>query len=96
MGGAGGGSGGGGGGGGGPCRLQVQGLHVNISEDDLKAVFEPFGETDFIAIEKDGAGKSMGSGYVQYRQTQHAVLAVSQLNGRGLHSSTVQLNLSRF
>jgi hypothetical protein len=24
------------------------------------------------------------------------VLAVSQLNGRGLHSSTVQLNLSRF
>ena len=28
--------GGGGGGGGGPCRLQVQGLHVNISEDDLK------------------------------------------------------------
>ena len=28
----------------GPCKLHVGGLHVDISERDFKAVFEPFGQ----------------------------------------------------
>ena len=58
-----------------------------------RAVFEPFGETDFISIEKDAAGRSAGCGYVQYRQTQHAVLAVSQLNGLELVGQALRVTM---
>ena len=45
----------------GPCKLQVHGLDVNIGETDLKAVFEPFGEPDFISIQRDSTGRSRAS-----------------------------------
>lgn len=77
----------------GPCKLHVGGLHVNIQEEDLKAVFDPFGETDFISIQRDATGTSVGVGYVQYKQTQHAMLAISQLNGLELVGRALQVSM---
>lgn len=79
----------------GPCKLHVGGLHVNISEEDLEAVFEPFGETNFITVQRDAAtGTSLGSGYVQYKQTQHALLAISQLNGLELVGQSLRVSMA--
>ena len=78
----------------GPCKLQVHGLDVNIGETDLKAVFEPFGETDFISIQRDSTGRSRGVGFVQYKQTQHAVLAISQLNGLELVGQSLKVTMA--
>ena len=78
----------------GPCKLQVHGLDVNIGESDLKAVFEPFGETDFISIQRDSTGRSKGVGFVQYKQTQHAVLAISQLNGLELVGQSLKVTMA--
>jgi RNA-binding protein 39 len=65
----------------GPCALFVAGLHEGLAEEDVKAVFEPFGALDAIEISRDGNGQSNGHGIVQYREWSHAMLAVSQLNG---------------
>ena len=39
---------------------------VHVQENDLRKIFEPFGELDFIQLAKDGSGNSQGYGYVQY------------------------------
>lgn len=51
----------------GPTRLYVGSLHFNITEDDLKSVFAPFGEIEFINLHMDPeTNRSKGFGFVQY------------------------------
>ena len=34
-------------------------------EQDLKQIFEPFGPVDFVTMQKDATGRSLGQAYVQ-------------------------------
>ena len=81
------------GGGAGPCKLRVGGLHLALSEDDIKAVFEPFGQLDFISMLKEDDGK-YASAFVQFRQTSHAMLALSQLNGLELVGIPIRVSIA--
>lgn len=47
-------------------RLYVGNIHFNVTEQDLQAVFEPFGELEFVQLQKDDQGRSRGYGFVQY------------------------------
>lgn len=47
-------------------RLYVGNIHFSITENDLQNVFEPFGELEFVQLQKDEAGRSRGYGFVQY------------------------------
>lgn len=47
-------------------RLYVGNIHFNVTEQDLQAVFEPFGELEFVQLQKDDTGRSRGYGFVQY------------------------------
>jgi RNA-binding protein 23/39 len=47
-------------------RLYVGNIHFNVTEQDLQAVFEPFGELEFVQLQKDDSGRSRGYGFVQY------------------------------
>lgn len=47
-------------------RLYVGNIHFSITESDLQNVFEPFGELDFVQLQKDEQGRSKGYGFVQY------------------------------
>lgn len=47
-------------------RLYVGNIHFNVTEEDLQAVFEPFGELEFVQLQKDDGGRSRGYGFVQY------------------------------
>jgi len=81
----------------GPCKLRVGGLHLGLSEDDVKAVFEPFGELDFISMIKDddpGAAGKFASAFVQFKLTQHAMLALSQLNGLELVGIPIRVSIA--
>ena len=41
-------------------------LHFGITESDLQNVFEPFGELEFVQLQKEEQGRSRGYGFVQY------------------------------
>jgi len=78
----------------GPCALFVAGLHEGLAEEDVKAVFEPFGALDAIEISRDGNGQSNGHGIVRYREWAHAMLAVSQLNGLELVGQALKISVA--
>lgn len=46
-------------------RLYVGNIHFNITEDDLRTIFEPFGELEFVQLQKEESGRSKGYGFVQ-------------------------------
>jgi RNA-binding protein 39 len=48
------------------CRLYVGSLHFNLTESDVKQVFEPFGELEFVDLHRDPlTGRSKGFAFVQ-------------------------------
>jgi RNA-binding protein 23/39 len=46
-------------------RLYVGNIHFSITESDLQNVFEPFGELEFVQLQKEDGGRSRGYGFVQ-------------------------------
>jgi RNA-binding protein 39 len=63
-------------------KLYVGSLHQNVTEDDLRPVFEAFGELEFIDLHKDpNSGESKGFGFVQYKHEEEARAALQSLNG---------------
>lgn len=47
-------------------RLYVGNIHFSVTEDDLTTVFGPFGELEFIQLQKEEhSGRSKGYGFVQ-------------------------------
>ena len=46
-------------------RLYVGNIHFNVTESDLRAVFQAFGELEFVQLQKDENGRSRGYGFVQ-------------------------------
>jgi RNA-binding protein 39 len=46
-------------------RLYVGNIHFSITENDIQNVFEPFGELEFVQLQKDETGRSRGYGFVQ-------------------------------
>ena len=46
-------------------RLYVGNIHFSITEEDLRNVFEPFGELEFVQLQKEEQGRSKGYGFVQ-------------------------------
>ena len=63
-------------------QLYVGSLHFNLTESDIKQVFEPFGELDFVDLHKDPAtGRSKGYAFVQYKRAEDAKMALEQMEG---------------
>lgn len=49
-------------------RLYVGNIHFSVTETDLSAIFEPFGELEQVTLQKEEAangGRSKGYGFVQ-------------------------------
>ncbi|KAG8901009.1 hypothetical protein FRB99_005601, partial [Tulasnella sp. 403] len=63
-------------------QLYVGSLHFNLSESDIKQVFEPFGELEFVDLHKDPqTGRSKGYAFVQYKRAEDAKMALEQMDG---------------
>jgi len=66
----------------GPLKLYIGSLHVNITEDMLRGIFEPFGRIQTIQLVKDNdTGRSKGYGYIIYYEAEDAKKAIEHLNG---------------
>jgi hypothetical protein len=73
-------------------RLYVGSLHFNLTESDIKQVFEPFGDLEFVDLHKDPmTGRSKGYAFVQYKRGEDAKMALEQMEGFELAGRTVSV-----
>ncbi|KAI0296160.1 hypothetical protein BC826DRAFT_968133 [Russula brevipes] len=78
---------------GGAMQLYVGSLHFNLTEGDIKQVFEPFGELEFVDLHKDPVtGRSKGYAFVQYKRAEDARMALEQMDGFELAGRTLRVN----
>ncbi|ORY56916.1 uncharacterized protein BCR38DRAFT_355433 [Pseudomassariella vexata] len=74
-------------------RLYVGNIHFSITETDLQNVFEPFGELEFVQLQKDDNGRSRGYGFVQFREADQAREALEKMNGFDLAGRPIRVGL---
>lgn len=74
-------------------RLYVGNIHFSITEADLKNVFEPFGELEFVQLQKEEAGRSKGYGFVQFIDPAQAKEALEKMNGFELAGRPIRVGL---
>ena len=75
-------------------RIIVTNLSKLATEDDLKALFKPFGDVDKVDIKKLKNGMSMGYGFVNMLSHDSAELATKGLNGFELFGSALKVKYS--
>lgn len=74
-------------------RLYVGNIHFSITETDLQNVFEPFGELEFVQLQKEEQGRSRGYGFVQFRNPSQAREALEKMNGFDLAGRPIRVGL---
>ncbi|TKA73572.1 hypothetical protein B0A55_07912 [Friedmanniomyces simplex] len=74
-------------------RLYVGNIHFSITEEDLKNVFEPFGELEFVQLQKEEQGRSKGYGFVQFVDPGQAKEALEKMNGFELAGRPIRVGL---
>lgn len=75
-------------------RLYIGSIHFNLTEDDLRLVFEPFGELEFVNIQRDpDTGRSRGYGFIQYKNAADAKQALDKMNGFDLAGRPIKVGL---
>ncbi|RLN53252.1 hypothetical protein BBJ29_004444 [Phytophthora kernoviae] len=72
-------------------RIYCGNLHTNITEDDLRVVFQSFGEVLSVTINRDEMGRSKGFSFIQFSSPQEANFALSKGNGLELAGNYLRL-----
>jgi len=73
--------------------LYVGSLHFNLTESDIRQVFEPFGALEFVDLHRDPAtGRSKGYCFIQYKRPEDARMALEQMEGFELAGRTLRVN----
>ena len=76
--------------------IYVGNLSYQVSEEDLRVAFEPFGQVESVNIIKDKySGQSKGFGFVEMSSEEEARSAISELNGKELNGRTLNVNEAR-
>ncbi|GAA5907879.1 hypothetical protein JCM8208_001970 [Rhodotorula glutinis] len=94
--GSGGASGGGGGGGSAPMTggLYVGSLNFALTSDDIREVFQPFGELETVELHRDPAtGKSKGYCFVKFKEHKDAMVAIEKMNNFPLAGREIKVGL---
>ncbi|KAG5720202.1 RNA-binding protein rsd1 [Termitomyces sp. T112] len=74
-------------------QLYVGSLHFNLTESDIKQVFEPFGDLEFVDLHRDPmTGRSKGYAFVQYKRVEDARMALEQMEGFELAGRQLRVN----
>src|SRR5579864_202102 len=74
----------------------VGNLSFNTNEDELRTLFEPFGQVDRVSIMKDrDTGRSRGFGFVEMASNEDGDKAITALNGSSVGGRTINVNEAR-
>lgn len=76
--------------------IYVGNLSYQLTEDDLKAAFEAYGEVESSRIITDrNSGRSKGFGFVDMPDREQALAAIEGLNETELGERTITVNEAR-
>jgi RNA recognition motif-containing protein len=76
--------------------IYVGNLSFDVSEENLRQVFEPFGQVSSITIIKDKySGQSRGFGFVEMPDRAQAQAAIEGLNGKEVSGRQMTVNEAR-
>ena len=76
--------------------IYVANLSNEISEDDLREAFKPFGQVDSASIIKDKyTGNTKGFAFVEMSSKEEGQAAIDALNGKELKGKTLTVNEAR-
>jgi len=74
----------------------VGNLSFNTSEDELRQMFEAFGQVDRVSIMTDrDTGRSRGFGFVEMASNEDGEKAITALNGSQAGGRTLNVNEAR-
>lgn len=77
-------------------KLFVGNFSFNTTEDDLRALFQPYGNIDSVAVVTDrDTGRSRGFGFVEMPDRSQAEKAIEALNGKQVGGRTLNINEAR-
>jgi len=73
--------------------IYVGNLAEDVTEDDLRGVFEGFGQVQTVNIIKDRfSGESKGFGFVEMPSSDEAKAAIEEANGTELKGKALKVN----
>ncbi len=76
--------------------IYVGNLSQEVTEEDLRLAFEPFGQVESAAIIKDKySGQSKGFGFVEMASKAEGQSAIDGLNGKELKGRALNVNEAR-
>ena len=76
--------------------MYISNLGFHISNDDLKKLFEEFGQVSSAKVITDReSGKSRGFGFVEMESTADAKQAMDKLNGKEIEGRTISVTVAR-
>jgi len=74
----------------------VGNLSFNTSEEELRQIFEPYGQVDRVSILTDrDTGRSRGFGFVEMANAEEGEKAIAGLNGSQVGGRTINVNEAR-
>ena len=77
-------------------RIYVGNLSYTVSSDELRSLFQPFGEVLYAEVQyKARTGQSRGFGLVEMSNESSAESAISALNGKDHQGRPLTVNESR-
>ena len=76
--------------------LYIGNLSFKMTEEELKEIFEGFGEVNRVKIITDReTGRSRGFGFVEYKNKEDGEKATNELNGKEVQGRSLIVNESR-
>ena len=77
-------------------KIYVGNLSHDVTEEDLRAAFEPFGAIESVTLVKDkSSGESKGFGFVEIPDSANAASAIAGLNGKDFRGRALTVNEAR-
>ena len=76
--------------------IYVGNLNYNLTEDELKEIFEEFGEVSSVKIITDKySGRSKGFGFVEMPNDAEGKSAINDLNDKDMNGRNIKVNEAR-
>ncbi len=77
-------------------KIFVGNFSFNMTEDQLRSMFEPFGAVESVTLATDrDTGRVRGFGFVEMTNNEEAEKAMAALNGTDVGGRTINVNEAR-